>query len=150
MRTATKISQTAGSAWERLLGGALVAGSANLVNLFDLRPGRALKVVGLVAAPAQLGGARAAAVLGPTIGAGLAVARDDLGERAMLGDCGANALGAALGVAGASTLPRRWLVVVTGAVVGLTLASERLSFSTVIDEDAVLRWVDLLGRRPAR
>jgi UDP-N-acetylmuramyl pentapeptide phosphotransferase/UDP-N-acetylglucosamine-1-phosphate transferase len=122
-----------------LLGGAVVAGAANLLNLLDLRPGRALKVGGLLAlAVNEPGVAGACGVLLP----------DDLGERTMLGDTGANALGAVLGVALIDRLPGRGarLLVLT-ALAGLTAASEVVSVSTVIDETPALRRLDQLGRR---
>jgi hypothetical protein len=37
--------------------------------------------------------------------------------------------------------------VLTAAVAGLTLASERVSFSAVIDRTRPLAWLDGLGRR---
>jgi UDP-GlcNAc:undecaprenyl-phosphate/decaprenyl-phosphate GlcNAc-1-phosphate transferase len=123
-----------------LLDGALVAGAANLLNLFDLRPGRALKV-GLVAAAAldEPGPAAAAAVLLPA----------DLAERGMLGDAGANGLGAVLGLALADRLDRRTgRLAALGAVAALTAASEVVSFTRVIDAVPVLRGLDRLGRLP--
>jgi hypothetical protein len=125
--------------------GALVAGTANLVNLLDLRPGRALKAVLVVAVPTLVGtGAAPAAAVA---GAAAALLPEDLGERAMLGDTGANAAGAALGTAlAAAARPgaRRTLLL---GVVALTAASERVSFTAVIDATPVLRTIDRLGRR---
>jgi UDP-GlcNAc:undecaprenyl-phosphate/decaprenyl-phosphate GlcNAc-1-phosphate transferase len=131
-----------------VINAGLVAGCANLVNLFDLRPGRALKVT--LAAGAALGAASPEARLAaaPPLGAALALLPEDLGERAMLGDCGANALGAMLGVA-AARLPRPARVAVLAAVAGLTAASEVVSFTKVIEATPALRWLDQLGRRPA-
>lgn len=129
------------------VNGALVAGTANLLNLLDLRPGRALKAAGAASAPFLA--TSAAPTTGAVLGAAAAAAPGDLGERDMLGDCGANALGAALGSQVAFAAPRavRWLAL--AGVVGLTLASEKVSFSTVIDGNDVLRRVDSWGRRPA-
>ncbi len=89
-----------------VINAGLVAGGANLLNLFDLRPGRAIKVAlaagGVLAATSERGRTAAAAPLG----AAAALLAEDLGERAMLGDAGANALGALLGTAAATALPR--------------------------------------------
>lgn len=121
----------------------LVAGTANLVNLFDLRPGRALKVVVLAGVPLATRNAAAAA----GAGAALAVLPADLAEDAMIGDCGANALGALLGWALAHGLGARGRVTALTAVVGLTMASERVSFTDVIAGNRWLAAADAFGRR---
>ncbi|MEU9981532.1 hypothetical protein [Streptomyces sp. NPDC050856] len=80
---------------DRALAGVVIAGTAHLVNLVDVRPGRAALAVLALGAPGLSRGALAAAPMG----AAAAVVADDLGERVMLGDAGAHALGAALGTA---------------------------------------------------
>jgi UDP-N-acetylmuramyl pentapeptide phosphotransferase/UDP-N-acetylglucosamine-1-phosphate transferase len=131
------------------LDGALIAASANLVNLLDLRPGRALKAAGLAAAPAAVlggpGGGPAAAVVGAVLGE----LPDDLAERDMLGDSGANAVGAVLGTLAVQSCPRPVRLALLVGVVGLTVASEKVSFTAVIARTPVLRELDAWGRRPA-
>ncbi|MGY1831987.1 hypothetical protein ACI8AA_16385 [Geodermatophilus sp. SYSU D01180] len=125
----------------------LVAGTANLVNLLDLRPGRAAKA-GALAAAAGLRGPAGGLAAGP-LGAALAVLPADLGERVMLGDAGANALGALLGLRAAAVPSRPARAGLLAAVTALTLASERVSFTRVIEATPGLRELDRLGRRPA-
>jgi hypothetical protein len=127
---------------DRVADAALIAGTANLVNLLDLRPGRALKAVTALSAPVVPFRGPAAA----TIGAVAAAAPADLQGRTMLGDCGANGLGAMAGTALAAALPRplRWLAL--AGVVGLNLASEKVSFTEVIAANPTLRAVDEWGR----
>lgn len=137
----------------RLVDAGLAAGAANLANLLDLRPGRALKVVLpsaalLLLAPAgeerdRTGRALALAAAVPA----LAALPADLAERGMLGDAGANTLGAAVGTAAARRLPLPARVGLLGGIVALTLASEKVSFSAVIDGTPALRRIDALGRR---
>jgi UDP-N-acetylmuramyl pentapeptide phosphotransferase/UDP-N-acetylglucosamine-1-phosphate transferase len=124
----------------------LIAGTANLVNLLDLRPGRAGKAAALTAA-ATLGGPAGRLVAGP-LGATLAVLPDDLGERVMLGDSGANAVGALLGLRFAAVARRAPRAALLAGIVGLTLASEKISFTEVIEATPGLRELDRLGRLP--
>jgi hypothetical protein len=95
-----------------------------------------------------LGGPGGGLVAGP-LGATLAVLPADLGERVMLGDAGANPLGALLGLRLASVPRRGRRAALLAAVVALNLASERVSFTMVIEATPGLRELDRLGRRPA-
>ncbi|MEO3827625.1 hypothetical protein [Actinomadura sp. B10D3] len=136
-----------GRAFDTLLNGAIIAGSANLMNLFDLRPGRAVKVGLIAGTPLALTRSGSAVVAAP-LGAAAALLPEDLGERAMLGDTGANALGALLGLA-ATRLGRGPRLAVLTGIAGLNAASEFVSFTKVIAANPVLNRIDMLGRRPA-
>lgn len=161
---------------------AVIALAANLVNLTDLRPGRALKsyiglaVVGAGMAMWAISGAydtqvaTALSAAGPagspaaTVGGMVwsactgvsliallfgpvgAIWRYDLGERAMLGDAGANAMGALAGYQIAVNAPLWFLIVAALVLLALNLASERISFTKVIERTRPLRWLDGLGR----
>ncbi|WP_045742217.1 hypothetical protein [Actinoplanes rectilineatus] len=129
-----------------LLGAGVIAGAANFVNLLDLRPGRAIKAGLILGAPLAVG--RHASMAAGTLSAGAALLPADLNEEIMLGDAGANALGALLGVtltARTSTAGRLAALAVLGS---LTAASEKVSFTKVIGDTPWLRYVDELGRRP--
>lgn len=130
-----------------LLGAGVIAGSANLFNLLDLRPGRALKAAILVGKPLSPG-STGGMVAGP-LGAVAGSLPADLGEETMLGDCGANSLGALLGTAYAARTGVFGKLVALAVIGGLTAASERVSFTKVIERTPVLKAIDDLGRRPA-
>jgi len=140
-------SSRAGRAADVLLGAGVIAGAANLLNLLDLRPGRAIKAGAIIGVPLALG--RGGGIAAGTLGASAALLPDDLGEEIMLGDSGANALGALLGLAlVARSGPAGRLVALT--VLGvLTAASEKVSFTKVIADTPWLRYLDELGRRSA-
>jgi len=134
-----------------LIGGAVIAGSANIANLLDLRPGRALKVVLLFSVP-LVAGARgthvAAATAGAAAGAAIGVLPDDLAGRSMLGDTGANSAGALIGTALVARTGLGGRLLALAVVTALTLASEKFSFTTVIESTPGLRELDALGRPP--
>jgi UDP-GlcNAc:undecaprenyl-phosphate GlcNAc-1-phosphate transferase len=122
--------------------------SANLFNLLDRAPGRALKV-GLVAAVPLVIFAPGAWLVasGGALGAAAVCLPADLTERAMLGDAGSNALGAVLGLGFALASSEIVLLIGIGVLLALNLASEKWSFSEVIARTKPLAAFDSLGRR---
>jgi UDP-N-acetylmuramyl pentapeptide phosphotransferase/UDP-N-acetylglucosamine-1-phosphate transferase len=128
--------------------GALVALAANLGNAFDRAPGRTIKVslVAWLPLAVAAGGSAAGVALGPVIGAAVGLLPEDLGERLMLGDAGANALGAALGLGAVLTLGPGARLVTAGVLVVLNVAADVVSFSRVIKNTPALDRLDRLGR----
>jgi UDP-N-acetylmuramyl pentapeptide phosphotransferase/UDP-N-acetylglucosamine-1-phosphate transferase len=127
----------------------LIALAANLGNLLDRAPGRTIKValVAYVPVAVALGTGAVGIAVAPVMGAALGVLPEDLRERLMLGDTGANVLGAVLGVAvvlGTSRTTRNGVII---ALIVLNLVAEFVSFSRVIDRVPPLRWFDRLGGR---
>ena len=118
-----------------LAGGILVAGSANLMNQLDTRPGRAIKAYTLAALP-----------LRAPLGLAVLLAPYDLRERVMLGDAGSNALGALLGLKSVERLHGwgRWAAAL--AVAGLNVVGERRSLGELIEATPLLRELDGWGR----
>lgn len=185
----SKATSVSGKAADLALNTVLIAGTANLANLLDLRPGRALKATVLVAAPLSYfscadaktpasgasvtsatasvtSGASGAASATPAapasaspasaqrlLASGLNAAAitalvEDLQETTMLGDTGANAAGALLGTSLAANDSWKLRLGTALGVVGLILASEKVSFSKVIAANPALNWLDQLWRRP--
>lgn len=136
------IPAVAAAATRSLSAGLLIGLAANAVNLLDTKPGRALKVF--------LAGS--ALLRGPTIpyaGVAVILLPYDLGEVVMLGDSGANALGAMLGFGSVAkfTERSRWLAI--GALAGLNLLGELRSLDGLIERTPGLRALDRLGRAPS-
>ncbi|MGC0251169.1 hypothetical protein [Pseudactinotalea sp. Z1748] len=129
-----------------LTSAALIAGTANLLNLFDLRPGRALKVAGALSLGPALGRSPGAPLATGALAVAAASWHTDLTEETMLGDAGANALGALVGTALALHPSAGLRTGVLAGVVGLTLLSEKVSFSRVIESVPALRALDTWGR----
>jgi UDP-N-acetylmuramyl pentapeptide phosphotransferase/UDP-N-acetylglucosamine-1-phosphate transferase len=138
-----------------LVDGATVALAANTANLFDRAPGRVTKIstfvfAALVVSALVSTGGRVPALLGAgvAVGAALALIVPEMREELMLGDTGANALGAAMGLAVVLTQSEAVSAVVAAVLLVLNLISERVSFSKVIERFAPLRVIDHIGRRP--
>lgn len=185
----SKATSVGGKVSDLALNTVLIAGTANLANLLDLRPGRALKATVLVAAPLSYfscaaaktpaseasvtsatasvasgaSGAPSATPAAPASASGASAQRllasglnaaaitalvEDLQETTMLGDTGANAAGALLGTSLAANDSWKLRLGTTLGVVGLILASEKVSFSKVIAANPALNWLDQLWRRP--
>ncbi|WP_423921418.1 hypothetical protein [Candidatus Poriferisodalis sp.] len=145
-----------------LRGALIVALAANLANLLDRVPGRATKaalawwLVALVPAAIAASCSPGCFTQGPdaadwgvwaagAVGASAGLLRGELTEEHMQGDTGVNPLGAMLGMATVAVYSAgvEWVVLAVLAV--LNLASERWSFSRIIDAVPPLRWLDRLG-----
>lgn len=133
-----------------LIDGALIALAANLANLLDRAPGRTTKwaLVAYVPVAVVAGTAAVGVALAAVVGAAAALLPGDLKERFMLGDAGANALGAALGMGVVLSAGPGARTIVAVAVLALTLLSEVVSFSRIIAAAPPLRHFDRLGRAP--
>ena len=142
-----------GGSWWILIPYVLVAALApNILNLFDLRPGRSVKfflfAMGLLLLNSYLNkGLNPTLYLSaPVLGGVLAYFPADLKGEAMLGDTGANFLGGVFG----------GLVVLDGdpfflgatllIFVGLQVLAEKVSFTKLIEKNLLLKYLDEWGR----
>jgi UDP-N-acetylmuramyl pentapeptide phosphotransferase/UDP-N-acetylglucosamine-1-phosphate transferase len=132
-----------------IVDGAVLALAANMGNLLDRAPGRTIKwgLACYVPLAVVAGTAAAGVALGVVAGAAAALLLADLREDLMLGDTGANALGAALGCATILVTGERVRDTVALVLLLLTLLSEVVSFSRIIGAVPPLRAFDRLGRR---
>ena len=135
-----------------LVDAVLIALAANLGNLLDRAPGRTLKcaLVAYVPLALVLGTGPAGVAIAPAMGAAFALLPDDLAERVMLGDTGANIVGAVLGLGVVLGRGETTRVTALMIVVVLTVLAEVVSFSKIIDRVAPLRVLDRLGTLPER
>jgi hypothetical protein len=132
----------------RISGVVLIAGAANVWNGLDVRPARACKFsypafVAVGAFPWPL----APFVPGVALAA-LLILPWDAGERAMLGDSGANLLGFTVGMSIYHALPNDAVWIAGAIALVLNLLAETLTLSRLIDAVPPLRWFDRLGGLP--
>ncbi|UCC68217.1 MAG: glycosyltransferase [Armatimonadota bacterium] len=140
----------------------LIALTANLLNLLDLRPGRCLKGFGLlsalalilapyslhlqqVAEPPLRGFGMAFHLLGPLLAAAIVSAPADFAGRTMMGDVGANVLGAAAGLALVLVLGPWDRLAALLILAAVHLACERFSLSEIMAHSRFLSFLDRLG-----
>ncbi len=135
-----------GGRW--LLAAAVLVLATNAFNLLDLRPGRATKAFVLLGAGLTIGSANVAPLwaLGLFAAPALVAGAYDLRERAMLGDTGANLLGALAGLWLVLTLSTAGQLVALALLAAITVYGELRSISGLIERTPVLRQLDSLGR----
>jgi glucosyl-3-phosphoglycerate synthase len=117
----------------------LVGLAANTLNQLDTRPGRALKAF-LAGALVVRGPAKAYVPLA------VLLAPYDLREMTMLGDAGANGLGAVLGYGSVGRLTGRGQILSIAALAALTVAGETRSLGALIERTPGLSQLDAWGR----
>jgi UDP-GlcNAc:undecaprenyl-phosphate GlcNAc-1-phosphate transferase len=132
-----------------LLAVAVLVLATNLFNLLDLRPGRSIKVFVLLGVGLTVGcssGLRTLWALGLFAAPALVAGLYDLRERAMLGDTGANLLGALAGLWLVLCLGQTGQAVALGLLVLVTLYGEFRSISELVARTPGLRELDSWGR----
>jgi UDP-GlcNAc:undecaprenyl-phosphate GlcNAc-1-phosphate transferase len=131
-----------------LLAAAVLVLATNAFNLLDLRPGRSIKAFVLLGVGLGLGSGspRALWILGLFVAPALVAGLYDLRERAMLGDTGANLLGALAGLWLVFALSGTGQIVALVLLLGLTVYGELRSLSNLIERTPGLRELDSWGR----
>lgn len=126
----------------------LIALFTNAENLLDLRPGRAGKVFILIALLIGIvgWGSFELILLSMLLGSFLAYFPLDLKAKAMMGDTGSNALGAALGVSCVWILSPPARIVILLLLISFHLFTERYSLTCFISKNRFLSYLDSLGR----
>ena len=125
----------------------IIALSTNLMNLFDLRPGRAIKVYLVIMIPIYItltGYTKVFPLLIlPNV---LAYFNIDLKARGMMGDTGSNVLGISIGVLIAFGYGIKVRVAWLVFLVLMHLITEKFSLTKIIEKNKVLKFIDDLGR----
>ena len=131
-----------------LLAAAVLVLATHVFNLLDLRPGRATKAFVLLGGALAIGAAdvRPLWALGLFVGPALVAGAYDLREQAMLGDTGANLLGALAGFWLIQTLSDTGQLVALALLALITVYGEFRSISELIERTPGLRQLDSWGR----
>jgi UDP-GlcNAc:undecaprenyl-phosphate GlcNAc-1-phosphate transferase len=131
-----------------LLAAAVLVLATNVFNLLDLRPGRATKAFVLLGAGLAIGSADLSPLwaLGLFAAPALVAGVYDLRERVMLGDTGANLLGALAGLWLVLTLSGTGQLVALALLAAITLYGELRSISGLLERTPGLRRLDSWGR----
>ncbi len=133
---------------EIILDALIIALFTNMLNLLDLRPGRAIKgflIFFLIIVIAALGQV-SWLFMAPLVGAVIYYFRIDIKARAMMGDAGSNVLGLSLGylcIINLGLVPRIMVLVL---LIAMHIYTEKYSLSRTIDQVRILKIMDELGR----
>lgn len=132
--------------WEFLVNLIVIALFTNSMNLFDLRPGRCIKVFLLIFLPLIYFAGTTYLIFLPLLGAVLVYFPYDLKAKAMMGDTGSNVLGVTLGLLTVFSYDMTAKTIVAALLILLHLFTERFSITKIIDGNRVLNYLDRLGR----
>ena len=130
-----------------IVGTLVIALSTNLMNLLDLRPGRAIKVYLFISLILFIFGSiferEMMALILPAV---LAYFYYDLKAKAMMGDAGSNVLGISIGIFIVTSYSLNvqifWLIL----LIVIHVVAEKFSITKLIEKNYILNFIDKLGR----
>ncbi len=132
---------------EIIVGTLVVALSTNLMNLLDLRPGRAIKVYILISlilfVSASVFEKEMLMLILPAV---LAYFYYDLKAKAMMGDAGSNVLGISLGIFIVISHSIQLQLFCLILLIAVHFVAEKFSITKIIEKNFLLNYIDKLGR----
>ncbi len=126
----------------------IIALFTNLINLFDLRPGRSTKVFilfGIILFITSIT-YEYSQILFSFFGILLIYLPKDLKAKVMMGDVGSNTMGITLGIYCAFTQSIQVKMIYVIILLTLHILAEKVSFSKIIEKNRLLKLLDDLGR----
>lgn len=133
---------------EIIVNALIIALFTNLINLLDLRPGRALKGFLFIAILFMIIGLseEVRTIIIPLIGLVIGYFPQDIKAKSMMGDVGSNALGIVLGIVTVISYTMTAKYIVLGLLILIHLITEKYSLTEIIKKNPVLNYIDELGR----
>lgn len=134
---------------ELILNSIIMALFTNLLNLLDLRPGRAIKtylflgILFIIIGISEIN----QVVLFSIIGYCLGYLPQDLKAKSMMGDVGSNPLGISLGIVSIVNFSMNIRYLILLILFFAHLISEKYSISEIIKNNSILNFIDELGRK---
>lgn len=125
----------------------IIALSTNLINLLDLRPGRAIKGYLLISIVLlfTLGEytRNLLLLIFPNV---IAYFNQDLKAKAMMGDTGSNVLGISIGILFVMGYPLKVRLIWLAFLIFIHILTEKYSLTKIIENNKFLNFIDKLGR----
>ena len=125
----------------------IIALSTNLMNLLDLRPGRAIKGYLLISIVLlfTLGEytRNLLLLIFPNV---IAYFNQDLKAKAMMGDTGSNVLGISIGILFVMGYPLKVRLICLAFLIFIHILTEKYSLTKIIENNKFLNFIDKLGR----
>ncbi|MFW5648571.1 MAG: glycosyltransferase [Candidatus Alkaliphilus sp. MAG34] len=133
---------------EILVNALIIALFTNLINLLDLRPGRAIKGFLLISILFIFIGliSETRIIIISFIAYAIAYLPQDIKAKSMMGDVGSNALGVVLGIAAVTSYGIIIKYIMLGLLVLIHIITEKYSLTVIIKKNSVLNFFDELGR----
>jgi len=131
-----------------ILNALIIALFTNMLNLLDLRPGRAIKgyLFFLLVIVVLAGGRIDWLLIAPLLGAVIYYFIIDLRAGAMMGDAGSNVLGLTLGYLSIINLSLLFRIGILIFLMAMHLYTEKYSLTKTIEKVPLLKAIDKLGR----
>jgi len=133
---------------EIIVNALIIALFTNLINLLDLRPGRAIKgflLISILFIVIGLSG-EIRVILISSVAYAVACLPQDIKAKSMMGDVGSNALGAVLGITTAAGYDITVKYIILGLLILIHIITEKYSLTKIIEKNPILNYFDKLGR----